>query len=71
MRDPVLAGFLSLVIPGVGQIYNGRISGGSSVAHFYAGILAGNGRNARLDLPPRLRVLRLLIRERTSNPSVN
>lgn len=25
MRDPVLAGLLSLLIPGVGQIYNGQI----------------------------------------------
>jgi TM2 domain-containing membrane protein YozV len=25
MRDPALAGILSLLIPGVGQIYNGRI----------------------------------------------
>lgn len=25
MRDPYLAGVLSLLIPGVGQIYNGRI----------------------------------------------
>ena len=25
MRDPVLAGILSLLIPGVGQIYNGQI----------------------------------------------
>jgi TM2 domain-containing membrane protein YozV len=25
MRDPFLAGILSLLIPGLGQIYNGRI----------------------------------------------
>jgi TM2 domain-containing membrane protein YozV len=25
MRNPLLAGFLSLLIPGLGQIYNGRI----------------------------------------------
>ena len=25
MREPYLAGILSLLIPGVGQIYNGRI----------------------------------------------
>jgi TM2 domain-containing membrane protein YozV len=25
MRDPMVAGLLSLLIPGVGQIYNGRI----------------------------------------------
>ena len=28
MRDPVLAGILSLIIPGVGQLYNGRILAG-------------------------------------------
>lgn len=25
MRNPVIAGVLSLIIPGVGQIYNGRV----------------------------------------------
>lgn len=25
MRDPVLAGILSFIIPGVGQLYNGQI----------------------------------------------
>jgi len=25
MREPLVAGILSLLIPGVGQIYNGRI----------------------------------------------
>lgn len=25
MRNPVLAGFLSLLVPGVGQLYNGQI----------------------------------------------
>ena len=29
MRDPVLAGVLSLIIPGVGQLYNGRILAGT------------------------------------------
>ena len=28
MRDPVLAGILSLIIPGAGQIYNGRVVSG-------------------------------------------
>ncbi len=28
MRDPMLAGLLSFVIPGVGQLYNGRIISG-------------------------------------------
>ncbi len=28
MRNPVLAGILSLIIPGAGQIYNGRVLAG-------------------------------------------
>jgi len=28
MRDPVLAGILSFLIPGVGQLYNGQILAG-------------------------------------------
>ena len=28
MREPLLAGFLSLLVPGLGQIYNGRILAG-------------------------------------------
>ena len=28
MRDPFLAGILSLIIPGLGQFYNGRILAG-------------------------------------------
>lgn len=28
MRDPALAAVLSLIIPGVGQLYNGRILAG-------------------------------------------
>ena len=28
MRDPLVAGILSFLIPGVGQIYNGRILAG-------------------------------------------
>ena len=28
MRDPFLAGLLSLLVPGVGQIYNGQIISG-------------------------------------------
>lgn len=37
------------------------------MADSYAGILAWNWRNAGLDLPHHLRVLRLLLRERTSD----
>ena len=28
MRDPFIAGILSLIIPGLGQLYNGRILAG-------------------------------------------
>ncbi len=28
MREPILAGLLSLLLPGVGQIYNGQIISG-------------------------------------------
>lgn len=28
MRDPVLAGILSFIIPGLGQLYNGQIIAG-------------------------------------------
>src|SRR5262249_49812562 len=42
-------------------------SGRNSLAGFHAGILDWNRWNARLDLPHRLRVLRLLIRERASD----
>ncbi len=28
MRDPYLAGILSFILPGVGQLYNGRILAG-------------------------------------------
>ena len=28
MRDPFIAGILSLLVPGLGQIYNGRILAG-------------------------------------------
>ena len=62
MRDPVLAGVLSLIIPGVGQLYNGRILAGILWLIFDAGILDWDGRHARLDLPHRRRVLRLFLR---------
>ena len=28
MRDPLIAGLLSLIVPGLGQLYNGRILAG-------------------------------------------
>jgi TM2 domain-containing membrane protein YozV len=43
MRDPVLAGVLSLVIPGVGQLYNGRILAGILWLIFTPGFWIGTG----------------------------
>ena len=43
MRDPVLAGFLSLLIPGVGQLYNGRILAGILWLIFTPGFWIGTG----------------------------
>ena len=46
MRDPVLAGVLSLIIPGVGQLYNGRILAGILWLIFTPGFLGWNWRHA-------------------------
>jgi len=43
MRDPVLAGILSLIIPGVGQLYNGRILAGILWLIFTPGFWIGTG----------------------------
>ena len=43
MRDPVLAGILSLLIPGVGQLYNGRILAGILWLIFTPGFWIGTG----------------------------
>jgi TM2 domain-containing membrane protein YozV len=43
MRDPILAGFLSLLIPGVGQLYNGRILAGILWLIFTPGFWIGTG----------------------------
>ena len=43
MRDPVLAGVLSLIIPGVGQLYNGRILAGVLWLLFTPGFWIGTG----------------------------
>ena len=43
MRDPVLAGVLSLIIPGVGQLYNGRILAGILCLIFTPGFWIGTG----------------------------
>ncbi len=65
MRDPGLAAILSLIIPGVGQLYNGRILAGILWLIIHAGPLDRHGRHARMDLPHHLRLHRLLVRPRT------
>jgi TM2 domain-containing membrane protein YozV len=43
MRDPALAGILSLLIPGVGQLYNGRILAGILWLIITPGLWIGTG----------------------------
>ena len=43
MLDPVLAGLLSLVIPGVGQLYNGKILRGIFWLVITPGMWLGTG----------------------------
>jgi TM2 domain-containing membrane protein YozV len=43
MREPVLAGILSLLIPGVGQLYNGQILAGILWLIFTPGFWIGTG----------------------------
>jgi TM2 domain-containing membrane protein YozV len=43
MRDPVLAGILSFIIPGVGQLYNGRILAGILWLIITPGFWIGSG----------------------------
>lgn len=43
MRDPVLAGVLSFIIPGVGQLYNGRWLAGILWLVFTPGFWIGTG----------------------------
>ncbi len=43
MRDPVLAGILSFIVPGVGQLYNGRILAGILWLIFTPGFWIGTG----------------------------
>jgi TM2 domain-containing membrane protein YozV len=43
MRDPFLAGVLSFIIPGVGQLYNGRILAGILWLIFTPGFWIGTG----------------------------
>ena len=71
MRDPVLAGILSLIIPGVGQLYNGRILAGILWLIFTPGFWIGTGRHARMDLPPHRGLHGVLLRERASRQSLD
>ena len=43
MRDPTLAAILSLLIPGVGQLYNGRILAGILWLIITPGLWLGTG----------------------------
>lgn len=43
MRDPFLAGALSFLIPGVGQLYNGQILAGILWLIFTPGFWIGTG----------------------------
>ena len=43
MRDPTLAAVLSLIIPGVGQLYNGRILAGILWLIITPGLWIGSG----------------------------
>jgi TM2 domain-containing membrane protein YozV len=43
MRDPFLAGVLSLIVPGVGQLYNGRILAGILWLIITPGFWIGSG----------------------------
>lgn len=43
MRDPVIAGVLSLILPGLGQIYNGRVLAGILWLIFASGLWFGTG----------------------------
>jgi TM2 domain-containing membrane protein YozV len=43
MRDPSLAGILSLIIPGIGQLYNGKILRGLFWLIITPGFWIGSG----------------------------
>ena len=43
MRDPNLAGILSLLIPGIGQLYNGRLLPGILWLIITPGLWIGSG----------------------------
>ena len=51
VKSPGVAAVLSLLIPGVGQIYNGDFLRGDLLADRHAGVLVRHWRHARLGLP--------------------
>ena len=51
MRDPTLAAVLSAIVPGAGQLYNGRILAGILWLIITPGFWIGTGRPARLGMP--------------------
>lgn len=64
MRNPILAAVLSAIIPGVGQLYNGRILAGILWLIITPGLWIGTGGPGRVGLSPRSCLHRLLIRPR-------
>lgn len=66
MRDPTLAAVLSAIIPGVGQLYNGRILAGILWLIITPGFWIGTGRllgpNATSSRPtPRIRTRETIV----------
>jgi hypothetical protein len=65
MRDPGLAAVLSAIIPGVGQLYNGRILAGILWLIITPGLVDRDGWSARLGLPRSCGLHRLHVRPRS------
>ena len=66
MRDPGIAAVLSFFIPGIGQIYNGKILRGIFWLIVTPGIWIGTGGAIRLGLSHHLGLDRLSVRQATS-----
>ena len=66
MRDPFTAGLLSFLIPGVGQLYNGRILAGILWLIITPGFWIGSGGHAGLDLSRHRCLHRVFVREGSS-----
>ena len=70
MRDPMLAGILSFIVPGVGQLYNGRILAGVHWLILTPGFWIGSGGTLGLDLSHHCGLHRVLLRDGTSSQGV-